>query len=251
MKFRKNYSGITARFISWFLGQDHTKILHDHENLRVHLRDSYSSAQNIDRIVNNIAFNTTVWRMFSRFMVENYVATESEKEMLDAEHWKYMLQLRNAMLERCADEQSSEVFMRVLKQLLVSGELSVDGLSGCEHQFKPVVGRVPKDTVGIVHIFPDVAIEQVKNHCRNAPIFGSGNAILRQLEDQGLLAERDKSRLTKSIKCMGRSMRVWSLKVSAFGSEEDEVPAESPKPVMGGDVIEFKKALANEDYGMF
>lgn len=249
LKMRHFYSGITARFISWFLGQDRTPILMAHEAIRQSIRDEFSSAQNIDRVTNNISFNTTVWRLFSSFMVENNVATASEKEAMDARHWSYAFALRNALLERCSSEQGSEVFMRTLTQLLLSGDLSVQGLQGCEHQYKTNVGRVPKDCIGIVHLFPDVVLEQVKNHSRNAPIFGTALSILRQLDDQGLIAEKDKDRLTKSVKYMGKVIRVWSIKQSAFGvCEDDENELSGDKRA---DLIKMQDALEREDYSMF
>ena len=245
MKMRKFYSGITARFIAWFLALDRNMVHADHEALRVSLRDEFSAAQNIDRVVNNISFNTTVWRLFTSFMVESNVATASEKESLDGRHWGHMLKLRNALLDRCSSEQGSEVFLRILTQLLLSGDLSIPNLQGCEHDKRPVVGRIPKDCIGIVHLFPDVVLEQVKNHTRNAPIFGTAMSILRQLDDQGLLAEKDPGRLTKSIKFQNKLMRVWSLKQSALGvyeGEERELPAE---------VVKMHDALDREDYSMF
>lgn len=244
LRMRKHYSGVTARFISWFLGQDFTHINIEHESIRSKLRSDKSDAQNIDRIVNNLSFNVVVWRLFTAFMVESNVMTAGEKENMDDRHWTYMIRLRGELLERCASEQSSEVFLRILSQLLSSGELSIAGMS--ENPNKPCIGRVPKDCVGIVHLFPDVALEQVKNHSKNAPIFGTGNAILRQLDDLGLIAEKDGGRNTKSIKYQGRVMRVWSLKQSALGVADNDGEKE-----INGKVIKMHDNIVKGDFSMF
>lgn len=258
-KMRNYYSGITPQFISWFLKQDRKTILKQALTTRARLKEDCYGAQNIDRIATNLAANYIVWSLFTHFLVDMGVASSAEKEAMDFRHWDNIQKLRASMLERCASEQGSEVFLRVLNQMIICGEVSIRDLPGYMIDHKVIIGYVPKDqpTGGAIHLYPDITFEAIKNFSKNQPIYGNKVSIGRQLDDQGVLAEKDKNHATKNTRQSGgRQLRVWSLKPQALGFDPEFVIGKA-KAAEGsgkeGKVIEFKKVMSatDEDYRVF
>jgi hypothetical protein len=256
---RHLYNGITPQFICWFLKQDRKAIQKQALLLRGKLREDFYEAQNIDRIATNLASNYIVWGLFSQFLVDMGVATVGEKEVMDFKHWNHVQKLRTSMLERCASEQGSEVFLRVLNQMLICGEVAIRDLPGFMPDYKVVIGYVPKDQpdTGAIHLYPDVTFEAVKTFSRNQPIYGTKMSIGRQLDDQGAIAEKDRGHATKNARQSGgRQMRVWSLTPQSLGIEPEYVLSRA-KGTSGqkedGKVIEFRKVMSTteEDYKVF
>lgn len=258
-KMRHLYNGVTPHFISWFLRQDRKAVLSSAATARTKIKEEFYEAQNIERIATNLAMNYTVWSLFTRFLVDMGIITNAEKELMDFKHWSNVLVLRASMLERCASEQGSEVFLRVLNQMLVSNEISIKDLPGHYHQYKQVIGHVPKEqpTGGVVYLYPDSTFEAVKNFSRNQPIYGTKNSIGRQLADQNVLADNDRSHSTKNVRMPGgRQMRVWAVKPEALGLDPDLIVGCADKSSDGineGKVLEFKKVMntTDDDYKMF
>lgn len=252
MATRKDYCGITPRFISWFLGQDLAAIESTRYGHYIQLKEGHADAQNIDRVTNSLATNYVTWCMFTKFMVEHNVASPTEKDVMDARHWTFMLKLRHSMLKRCAEEQASEAFLRILAQMLVSGEVAIEGLPGCITEHKPVIGYVPKNTIGLLYLFPDAVMEKVKGYSRNNPITGTATSIGRQLEDQGILITKDRGHLTKSTTYGNRKLRVWSIKSSALGVDLGEYQGETEeeeKPK--NNVVDIRSASKDDGRRMF
>lgn len=213
---RGNYCGITPVFISWFLAQDRKACEERFESIRLRLKDGNHSAQNIDRISTNLAMNYVTWELLTGFMISVGVLSEFEKEVMDDKHWGHILMMRSDMVERCAAEQSSEIFLEVLRELIHTGEVSIDSLQGFMNPNKKTIGFIPKDTVEVVCLFPKTVFEVVKSFCHNQPITGTDKAIIRQLDDQGAVAMKDSNRLTKLVRYKGSQQRVWALKMTSL-----------------------------------
>ena len=247
-KHRNNYSGVTPHFISWFLRRDKASILDVYNTFRLELKEGHHLAQNIDRVVHNLAANWIVWTLFTNFLVDYNAATSSEKEMMDAKHRQHILSMRNRMVERCAAEQSSEVFIRVLSQLILSGEVAIDGLPGFNPERKVIVGFVPKSMDHVICLLPKMVLDEVKNRSRNAPILGTEASILRQLDDQGALAAKDKNHLTKNFFFKGAQVRAWCVRQSALGIDPSVV-----EDFSDGKVLAFRQPMnaKKEDFGIF
>jgi hypothetical protein len=256
-KTRHLYSGITPQFISWFLRQD-KKGVQTHANAaKDALKEGFYGSQNIDRIAINLAANYTVWALFTQFLVDMGAASSSEKEQMDHKHWAQIQGLRDTMSERCAAEQASEVFLRVLAQMLKAGEVSIGDLPKYTHAYKTTVGYAPSKQPegGAIHLYPDVVFEAVKNFAKNQPIHGTKSSIGRQLDDQGYLVEKDKSRLTKNVRDLSGHVRIWAIKPEAIGIDPNFLLArdDSPTEPREGKVIEFRKAMnaTEEDLQLF
>lgn len=245
-KYRPNYKGVTPRFLSWFLSQDRAAFYEGILRYKSRLKEGYYNAQNIDRIAQNLAFNYATWVAFTQYMVDNNAASGSEKDTMDIKHWAHVIYLRNRMVERCSSEQSSEVFLRLLNQLIVTGEVTIANLPGMIPERKITVGFVAKDLPYTVCLFPKIVCETVKNYSRSAPILGTELAIGRQLEDQNALSCKDPNHLTKNMRFQGKQVRVWCVKMEALGLD-NAAPTETSRD--DHKIIEFK-STKKEDFGI-
>lgn len=247
-KFRPLYKGVTPRFIAFFLRRSQADIQKRLAQTKSKLKEGYYYAQNIDRISQNLALNYVVFTMFTEFLVENNAASSGEKDVLDIRHYSHMTTLRNRMVERCAAEQSSEVFLRVLTQMIISGEVRITGLPGAVSERKIHVGFIPKDAPHMVCLFPKIVFETVKDFSRNAPILGTEAAIIRQLEDQGAIAARDAQHLTKNMRYDNKQTRVLCIKAVSLGLDSIAT-SQSQEQDDGSNIIEFRPAK-KEDFGI-
>lgn len=241
-KHRHLYSGVTPQFISWLLRQPKEHIINQFDQTRGCLKEHYHGAQNIDRISNNLAVNYITWLMFTKFLVDTNTASQIEKDLMDSKHWGHIQGLRNSMVDRCAAEQSSDIFMKILAQLIAAKEVSIDNFPRHMHEYKSIVGFIPDDvpSCGAVYLLPEVVFEIVKNHSKNQSILGTRQALGRQFDDQGILAERDKGHFTKQAYYGGSKIRIWSIKLDALGLSP---PAYSRSE---GKVIDFCGPLATK-----
>lgn len=222
MAMRRLYNGVTPHFIRWFLTQDRAGIAELVSTIKGNLRENYEDAQNIDRVTNNLAHNHVLWCLFTSFLVEYNVSSAAEKDQMDTKHWGFIQHLLVKMVERCAAEQSSEAFLRMLNQMIIAGEVNVDKLPGCNGGNKPLVGYIPSTGVDIIHIFPKIAFKVVIEYAsKGTPIYGTEKALTRQLQDQGALAEIGEDSLTKNVRYNGKQVRVWVLKLSSLGLDQE------------------------------
>lgn len=242
---RHLYPGVTPQFISWLLRQSKEDIRRDFEQARLALKQEYHTAQNIDRVTNNLAANYITWTLFTSFLVHMHTASQTEKDVMDSKHWANVRTLRDTMVARCAAEQSSEVFLKVLGQLISAGEVCVKNFPNLMAEYKVKIGFYPDEQPagGAIYVYPDVAFEVVKNYSRNQPILGTKQALGRQFEDQGVLAEKDKGHFTKQVMDDGVRVRIWSLRLDALGilppGNKKTAPANNTN-----NVIEFRNPLA-------
>jgi len=241
-KMRKYYRGVTPRFISWALSQNREELLDFYRDCRIRLKEKFATRQNADRVAQNLAINHTTWNLWTRFMLASAVATLEEVEELNREHWEFMVGLQRSMIERCEDEQNGVAFIRVLKQLISTGELSVKNMVGYDVERKPVVGYLPesKDQPGVIYIYPDIAYQAVLGYTRNSPIRGTERAISRQLHDIGVLKGCDKGRLKKQVRTGQRREFVWVMDLEALGFESQPETYSRFQQAKTGKVLEFK-----------
>lgn len=225
---RKKYSGVTAKFMHWFLNNDKAIIKEDYNKLYGRLYAEVAGKTNAERFSTNLALNHLTWRLFLAFMRHHDVISNPEAEELGAEHFNYVLHLLWKLADRCQDEQNSWVFVRVLKQLLESGEVSIKNLKGYHDDKKPHIGFVSKTTPpGAVCLYPDLTVQKVRNAMRDTPIFGTVRSIGQQLIDQKVIISTDKekgqNRSSKLVSDNGQYLRVWVVDKKAIGVDKDLV----------------------------
>lgn len=241
-KMRKYYRGVTPRFVSWFLSQNRDEIQEFYHKCRLDLKEKFATRQNADRVAQNLSVNHTTWVLWTKFMLASSVATAEEVEALNREHWEFMVNLQRSMIERCEDEQNGVAFIRVLKQLITTGELSVKNMVGFDIERKPVVGYLPesKEAGGVIYIYPDIAYQAVLGYTRNSPIRGTERAIARQLHEIGVLKGADKGRLKKQVRTGQRREFVWVMDLESLGFDSQPETYSRYQQAKPGKVLEFK-----------
>jgi hypothetical protein len=236
------YSGITPRFIHFFLQTD----VKDHRarmnKIRSEIHDKVRGRQNADRVAVNLAINHFTWQLFVEFMRHHDIVGRQEAEDFVAEHWGYTKKIAMSMIERCEEEQNGVVFLRILRQLITSGSVSIENLEGYQVPHKPVIGFVLErdEEPNTVYLYPDIVFKEVKGYSKDIPIAGTERAIGRQLLEMGVLKNVEKGRYKKQIRYKHTRPWVWvcdrealgfKSQLRVVGATEPLVPNNAPPPV--------------------
>lgn len=220
LTYRPKYSGVTARFIHWFMNNGIFTAKEIFEEVKSEVFKRVQYRQNANRVTYNLALNHTVWNMFVKFMRHNDVLTHDEEKEMIAEHVEYVDQLCFEMIKLCEEEESCWVILHLLKQMLDGGEVSIRGWSRSPEMTRSkTVGFLRKD--GFVCLYPDVLVEAVKSFSRNMHIRGTVRSIGRQLRDEGILLETEPGRTQKIVKHDGYNNRVWVVDKKSIWYEVD------------------------------
>jgi len=227
MSMKSKYSGVTARYINWFLNQDKGLV----QDLFTRILDGFHSKtceyQNASRISYNLAVNHLSWRLFTDFMLHHDAISHKEAKELVDEHLLHANDLLWKMIKRCEDEQSGWVFVQVLRQLLDSGEVAIKGLKGFDHPNKKVIGFAGKNK-NHLNVYPDLTWQTAKN-LRDVTLTGNTRSIGRQLKDLGVLIDTDGDRTQKQVRGPdGSRQRVWVFDRVKMGYTEDHSGSTAP-----------------------
>jgi hypothetical protein len=214
-----NYRGVTPRFIHWFLNQDHAKIKELVEKYHSDLQTRSSGKQNSSRIALNLSLNYLCWYLFVDFMADSGVVDRKEADELKDEHWGYVLKCQSSMLGRCEDEQSAIVFMRFLRQLIASKQVSIANLDGHYNEHKQQIGFVAPGSPGQVNLFPDITFTTVRSFARDTGIAGTERSIAKQLVDMEVICATDPARNKRLVRYGGSRQRVWTIDLEHLGFE--------------------------------
>lgn len=227
MKMRKHYSIVTPYFIHSVLQQDAEVIGDEMIKLQTEIQDLIATRQNAPRIANNLAINHMIWRLFVKFLGEQGMLSEIGMADYIKEHRGYITDLAYQMASRCEDEQASQVFLRVLRQLVSSGEATIQGWNSDNGAFKasrPTIGF--RHDNGNIVLYPDITFATVMNSSKHSPISATLRSIGEQFKEDGVLVGVDKNRTCKLVRAPGKKKpeRCWILAASQFLDEEgDEV----------------------------
>jgi len=219
---KTKYSGVTARYINWFLNQDKEEIRSHYHKLFDKLHSSSSHLQNSSRLSYNLALNHLSYNLFVTFMQHHDILSHQEAKELVTEHAQYAEELLWSMSNRCEEEQNGWVFLRLLRQLLDSGEVSIKVIHRFEHSTKKVIGFVGKNK-GEVNLYPELTWQAAKS-IRDINLPGDVRSIGRQLKSQGILVETDSDgRSQKLVRTPeGQRQRVWVCDISKLGYDQKE-----------------------------
>lgn len=188
-----SFSGVTAKFIEFMLKNYPDKTV-AHERFSG-IRDVFKNgvdqlAQNGHRVVNNLAANFCTWELFLEFLLLEGVISQSRFNELHEIHRQNLLKIRGQMLEKCQEEQASNLFLNILKQLVASESCKVDGLTPDDSRGE-TIGFMPLNKeVGAVYLYPDLAYKAVVKSLRESgqELHHSKAAIGKQLvEDEMIL----------------------------------------------------------------
>jgi hypothetical protein len=253
IEYRHLYNGITPRFIHWFLHQDHAAAREDLGKIHRLLHEPNSAMQNSDRISYNCALNHLIWKIFIKFMAEHgFVQNE---DALVKEHMVYIKEVQGHMSSRCNDDQNGMVFLRVLVQLITSGDVVIQGFNDREGDtHRPVIGFVSKDAYGpqLVNILPDTAARVVRNSTKDSQIRGTVQEFSRQFAHGGYLVDADPQRFKKQVRWNGGRVYVWPFDMGKLGmffgsGEADEAEDNRLKIIKGGKTACTPKIVEHEN----
>lgn len=221
MKRRKEYSRVTPRLLASVLKKDPEALGKRLTQVQTELQDKIAGRQNAPRVAYNLAVNHMSWSLFAEFLGEMGLLTDLGVASYIDEHRAYVEELTLAMADRCEEEQGALVFMRILKQLISAGEVSIQGWGMHEHTYKPTVGFLHEN--GHIAFYPDITFAQVQHNSRHTPISGTVRSIGAQFVTAGLVAAVDKNRTTKQIRCRGKQDRVWLMRQDLFLEKDQQV----------------------------
>jgi hypothetical protein len=226
MEMRKHYSGVTPYFIHWFMHQDMDAIGNMLKKAKEDFQAKGFKAQNIDRLAWNMALNTVVWDLFTRFMVTVGVCSAAEQVELVNEHYGYALDVLQEMLTRCKEEQNALVFLRTVSQLIIADSVVVDGINNSdETKNKPFIGFLgtTKEGEKVLNLLVDVSYPVICRHLQQETFRITKREIGRQLADAGMVFDVTKDRYQKQVRYKGSTTYVWPINMRAIGLLDGEL----------------------------
>ena len=215
------YSGVMAHFIHYFLNHDINNIKKQIRDITDELLTPVRSMQNAPRICENFGMNYIMFKMFVEFMEFNQILNKVEVDELKLEHLNYARQYRDVALSRCASEQQSSMFIGILREVVQSNRMSIAGLQGHERENVREIGFVRPNDDKHICIYPNLAIQAVKESSEAFSSKISQNAIGEQLVSSGVIDDFDagdssKAKMINNPRRNSRG-RVWMIKADALG----------------------------------
>ena len=254
-----DYKAVTPHFIHWVLGQDKHDIIELMESFRDRLQAPVTKEQNSARISYNIALCYTGWVLFCKFMAEFGQLTPKEVDSFSNEAWEYCEELRDIMIDKCKDEQSANILISRITELLGSGMANIQNLAGYNNNDRAtVIGFIdPKDEeTHIAYLYPNVTIELVKKNMSNPLVISSSSAGV-QLKANDVIVKNDGKGKNQIVKRYdNKTARVWAVDLRKFGintplkavNQSEPMRFESDAPVQP--IIQEANPIAADD-GLF
>jgi hypothetical protein len=224
LKFKKYYSGIMGRYIHWLLRTDRTgdikKMEHKYQQ---QFYQSIAGKQNDSRIAHNLAVNMIGFELFCDFIsdAEGGIVDFFDTRKLVEDHMKILEEVRNKSIILVKEEQASNIFLRVLSELINSGRVTIEGEIPSDPPPRNIVGFRKGDNVCIT---PSVAFQEVQRVLRDSgnPLNFTIIEVGRQLVGDGIITEHDKDRPTKVVRCFDKVTRCFVFPVKIFYEEDEQ-----------------------------
>lgn len=216
---KKNYSGVTGRFIHWYLNNDRKAFREHFHATKDEFMRPLLGRQNAARIALNLSLNHLAWQLFVDFMLHSEVIAHDERAALIAEQLGYLKGVAMSMAARCEEEQSGVIFLRVLVELLETGEVGIRNLAGYTPDRKPVIGYVTKTDAKPteVYFYPEATWKAVLDYSRSIAVNGTARSIARQLIELGVIIGCQEGRMTTQVRDGGAQRRVWIVPLEKLG----------------------------------
>lgn len=214
---QKEYNAVLPRFLHWFLNQDIAQIKKVYNENRDHYLEGTAGIDNVDRIAQNLALNRVAFACFASFMRDMGTIQHVEEEKFLEQHMVETMRVREFMMKRCEEEKQSNVFLGALKEMLASGEVSIQGLDGYDHEHSPRIGFFKSSDTDTIYLWPQKAAVAVMERLRTTGFTVNKNSLARQLDDAGVLSEKDKGSYQKVVRYGKGTNRVWVIKMASLG----------------------------------
>lgn len=232
--------GILPRYIHWFLNQDIVEFDAYFEDLKDQLFNHIQGAQNDIRIATTTAEYGLGFHLMTNFLVHRKVwseevALEKEQAFLDI--------LKNHVVQMsliASEEQGSNKFLRILKSLLSSGEVTIGGVRMCSIlDVKPGrqigVTKEGNKHFGTIYIDPELALNSVEAFLRQGGAQGIGftkQALGEQLKGDDFFSRDCEVGNTVRVRLKDTNNYYWPLKRECLGilpeAESFRTETESP-----------------------
>ncbi len=215
-----NYCGITPRFIHYVLNLDKEAIQAQMRTYFDMLRAPIKHGVNPDRISNNTMICLIGFRLFLGMMRQNGIIDDKEFAAFIKEAEDRAINAVKYHSSRCSDEQNSNIFMDILKNLLISGSIKIDGLKGVKPQNNAeVIGQVDSECETRAFLIISESIRVVKKNSPSGNITLYAPGIGRQLKSQNILVketlEEGRNRTQRRINGVKNS--VWHVDLVEMG----------------------------------
>ena len=223
LKYREDYCCITPYFISYFLNLDHDEIKSELLEMTKNFYDRRRGEQNADRISYNLAVNSIIWKIFCHFMHDMGVVDSTERDELVREHTGHALSLQEDMMARCGEEQSGNVFLNTLTQMIIAKSVIVEGLNDVGQDTpinRPVIGfkSNAEDGSPLINLYPNITYNEVIKNNRHGEIRGTIRDFSRQFVEAGVMvAAKGRYQRYATLPNGGGRAYVWSLYAQKLG----------------------------------
>jgi hypothetical protein len=222
------YSGVMADFIRWLISNGRMKVFA--ERVRALQQRFYVDVvgqQNDSRITTNLAVLGAAFEQMAEYLGDVWPEWETQARLFVDED---LIAIRDEMLGEVKEQQASEVFLRILADLVQCNEVRIDGLTSQrgDADRKPMIGRVEGNLPAVVGreldrvlaICTTLALREV-NTClqeQGRPVLKiTESALLQQLREDGKLLDansqplNDSANPTRRVRFEGRQLRAFTI----------------------------------------
>ena len=215
------YKGFLPRFLHWFMDKDDIVVQEKLKNLKEKMYGPFAGGPNADRIALNLSVNYVCWELFVGYLKFCNVIDEEEKQDLLDEHWENVNELMRNMVALGGEAHHGTVFRDMLIEAVHSGQVSIRGLKGYEHEHKPIIGFKKPGVEDHVYLYPNSAFQIVQKLFDKEGINTTRRALSRQLEDMGFFQRVDSKRHTCVVRVGRNVSRCWVVDVKQLMIETD------------------------------
>jgi len=228
----RNYPGVTADFIRWFLaGGRREGYRRRFEELKKSFGSDVQGQQNDARVASNFALLAASFELMAEYLGDVWPDWKTEVEA----YRKELVELRNAMLSDSKSQQASEIFLSTLSELIRYNAVQIKNYELSETESRPLIGKLiapgtmaPADRIkshgALLEIGTKRALEQVQESLQRQqrpPLGVSERTLLDQLAQGGHLLGADGRPLTtgegvgltKKVRLKGAEMRCFVIAV--------------------------------------
>lgn len=243
-----DYRGFLPRFLHWFMDQDETVVQEKLKKLKQEMYSPHAGGPNADRIAINLAVNYICWELFVEYLKFSNVIDEEEREDLLEEHWDNVTKLMLRMVTLGGEAHHGTVFRENLIEAIQSGQVSITGLSGFDHENKPPIGFKKPGVEDHIYLYPNSVFQVIQKIFDKEVLNTTKRALSRQLEDMGFFHKTDGKRHTCVVRMGRHTSRCWVVDLEQLGIETSKdpkahkvngQPEPNPSEKKNADVIPF------------
>ena len=190
--------------------------------------------QNGERIANNLACNFISFEVVIDWLVKEEMLGPSDAQKLIEAHMEYLKGVNVDMRAICFKEQTSNVFIEALKEMLATGVCHIRGLyvshgldnvqsidAGKRNYSSKEVGFASPNDNEHVYLYPQTCVGLVNDFMRKQPsgqsMMHDKDAIGAQLNGDGVLMKKEEGKLTRRVRVSTKLIPTWCITRATLG----------------------------------